>query len=170
MMKRIVYPLLAVLMVACSSVDCPVDSTVATLYQIRNSDGTELKLVDTMTVRTVDAESNDLVLYTGRDSIIYNKGVGISQFNLPISYVHPEDVLVFQFGIANTDSLVEDTVWVKKEDYPHFESVDCNTTYFHTLTDVKYTRNYIDSIVIKNPSVTYDSQTVHFYLYPKSSN
>jgi hypothetical protein len=170
MMKRLVYPLLAVLMVACSSVDCPVNSTVATLYQIRNSDGTELKLVDTMTVMTVDAESKDVILYNGRDSIIYNKGVGISQFNLPISYAHPEDVLVFKFEIANTDSLVEDTVRIKKDDYPHFESVDCNTTYFHTLTDVKYTRHYIDSIVIKNPSVTYDSQTVHFYLYPKSSN
>ena len=85
MMKRIVYPLLAVLMVACSSVDCPVDSTVATLYQIRNSDGTELKLVDTMTVRTVDAESNDLVLYNGRDSIIYNKGDASRMYQSSVS-------------------------------------------------------------------------------------
>ena len=27
----------------------------------------------------------------------------------------------------------------------------------------------LDYIVIKNPSVTYDYQTVHFFLYPKSS-
>ena len=167
MMKRLVYLSLAVLMVACSSVDCPVDSTVATLYNVRNSDGTELTLSDTMTVITTRADGTDVNIL---DSVLYNKGIGISSFSLPISYSHPEDVLVFQFDNSKNDLHIADTVWIKKNDYPHFESVDCNTTYFHTLTDVKFTRNYIDSIVIKNPSVTYDSQTVHFYLYPKSSH
>jgi len=163
MMKRLSYLLLGALMVACSSVDCPVDSSVTTLYQIRNSDGTELTLTDTLTVKST---RND-----GKDTIIYNKGISISEFALPISYLHPEDVLVFSFDNDNNDSLhVADTVWIKKDDYPHFESVDCNTTYFHTITDVRFTCNYIDSIVINNPSVTYDSQTVHFYLYPKSGN
>ena len=162
MMKRLSYLLLGALMVACSSVDCPVDSTVATLYQVRNSDGTELTLSDTVTVSMTRADGTDT---------LFNKGIGISSFSLPISYSHPEDVLVFRFDNNNNDSLhVVDTVWIKKDDYPHFESVDCNTTYFHTITDVRFTRNYIDSIVINNPSVTYDSQTVHFYLYPKSSN
>ena len=161
-MKRLSYLLLGALMVACSSVDCPVDSTVATLYQVRNSDGTELTLSDTVTVSMTRADGTDT---------LFNKGIGISSFSLPISYSHPEDVLVFRFDNNNNDSLhVVDTVWIKKDDYPHFESVDCNTTYFHTITDVRFTRNYIDSIVINNPSVTYDSQTVHFYLYPKSSN
>ena len=162
MIRRIVYLLLAMMMVACSSVDCPVDSTVATLYQIRNSDGTELKLVDTLTVSSTRAD--------GKDTIIYNKGISISQFSLPVSYSHPEDVLVFQFDIKESNLHVVDTVWIKKTDYPHFESVDCNTAYFHTMTDVKYTCNYIDSIVINNSSVTYDSKTVHFYLYPKSND
>ena len=162
MMKRLSYLLLGALMVACSSVDCPVDSTVATLYQVRNSDGTELTLSDTVTVSMTRADGTDT---------LFNKGIGISSFSLPISYSHPEDVLVFHFDNNNNDSLhVVDTVWIKKDDYPHFESVDCNTTYFHTITDVRFTRNYIDSIVINNPLVTYDSQTVHFYLYPKSSN
>ena len=53
MMKRLVYLSLAALMVACSSVDCPVDRTVATLYQIRTSDGNELTITDTMTISTV---------------------------------------------------------------------------------------------------------------------
>ena len=161
-MKRVTYLLLGVLLTACSSIDCPVESTVATLYQVRNSDGTELKLADTLTVATTRADGNDT---------LYNKGIGISEFTLPISYKHPEDVLVFSFDNQNNNDLhVTDTVWVKKDDYSHFESVDCNAAFFHKITDVKYTRNYIDSIVINNPSVTYDSQTVHFYLYPKSSN
>ena len=162
-MKRITYLLLGVLIAACTSIDCPVESNVATLYQVRNSDGTELTLTDSITVTTKTAKDSD--------TIIFNKGVGISSFSLPVSYKHPEDVLVFSFDNDNNNNLhVTDTVWIKKEDYPHFESVDCSAAFFHIITDVRYTRNYIDSIVIKNPSVTYDSKTVHFYFYPKSSN
>lgn len=163
MMKRVTYLLLGVLIAACTSIDCPVESNVATLYQVRNSDGTELTLTDSITVTTKTAKDSD--------TIIFNKGVGISSFSLPVSYKHPEDVLVFSFDNDNNNNLhVTDTVWIKKEDYPHFESVDCSAAFFHIITDVRYTRNYIDSIVIKNPSVTYDSKTVHFYFYPKSSN
>jgi hypothetical protein len=162
MIKRIPYLLLVVLMTACSSIDCPVDATVTTQYQIKNSDGTEHTLSDTMTVTSVRSD--------GKDTILYNKGIGISKFTLPVSYTHPEDVLVFQFDNSNNNLHITDTLWIKKYDYPHFESVDCNTTYFHTITDVKYTCNYIDSIVINNSSVTYDSQTVHLYLYPKSND
>ena len=162
MIKRIPYLLLVVLMTACSSIDCPVDATVTTQCQIKNSDGTEHTLSDTMTVTSVRSD--------GKDTILYNKGIGISKFTLPVSYTHPEDVLVFQFDNSNNNLHITDTLWIKKYDYPHFESVDCNTTYFHTITDVKYTCNYIDSIVINNSSVTYDSQTVHLYLYPKSND
>lgn len=162
MIKRIPYLLLVVLMTACSSIDCPVDATVTTQYQIKNSDGTEHTLSDTMTVTSVRSD--------GKDTILFNKGIGISKFTLPVSYTHPEDVLVFQFDNSNNNLHITDTLWIKKYDYPHFESVDCNTTYFHTITDVKYTCNYIDSIVINNSSVTYDSQTVHLYLYPKSND
>ena len=162
MMKRLSYLLLGVLMVACSSVDCPVDSSVTTLYQFRNSDGTEYKLSDTLTVTSQGAG--------GKDTTLYNKAVNVTSLALPISYEQPEDVLAFHFDNSNKDLHVVDTVWLKKDDYPHFESVDCSATYFHTITGLRYTCNYIDSIVINNPSVTYDSQTVHFYLYPKSSN
>lgn len=162
MMKRVTYLLLGVLVAACTSIDCPVESNVATLYQVCYSDRTELKLSDTITVTTKTANDSD--------TIVYNKGIGISSFSLPISYKHPEDVLVFSFDNDNNSLHVSDTVWIKKDDYPHFESVDCSAAFFHQITDVRYTCNYIDSIVIKNPSVTYDSKTVHFYFYPKSSN
>ncbi|SHL18848.1 DUF6452 family protein [Xylanibacter ruminicola] len=171
MMKRLTYLLLGVVMAACSSIDCPVQSTVATLYQVCDSTGTQMALSDTMTVVSARQDGTEATLIDGQDATLYNKGFGLKEFTLPISYKHPEDVLVFHFDNSNNKDLhVTDTVWIKKEDYPHFESVDCSAAFFHTITDVKFTRHYIDSIVIKNPSVTYDSQTVHFYLYPKSSN
>ena len=115
-----------------------------------------------VTIRVVDEY--------GRDNTVLNKLTDKSMFNLSISYSHPEDTFVFHFDNSNDTLHVKDTVWIKKEDYPHFESVDCNALYFHTLKDIRYTRNYIDSIVIKNPSVTYDYETVHLHIYPKSSH
>ena len=162
-MKRLPYKWLLMLLAACSSIDCPVNSIVETVYNVYDSVGSELSLSDTLTVTSTRKD--------GIDSTVLNKLVGKSTFNLPISYSHPEDIFVFHFDNNEKDSLhVTDTVWVKKDDYPHFESVDCNSIFFHTITGIRYTQNYIDSIVIKNPSVTYDHNTVHFYLYPKSSN
>ena len=167
-MKALPFYLFAFLLffVGCSTIDCPVDSSVRTKYQIRDSYGQELTLTDTITIVSTRFDGKDTSLI---DPTLYNKGVDISEFSIPISYTHPEDELVFHFDNGNIDRHIVDTVWIKKEDYAHFESIDCNSAYFHNVTDVRYTRNYIDSLVINNPSVTYDSQTVHFYLYPKSN-
>ena len=160
-MKRLPYLLMVLLVLACSSVDCPVNSLVETKYEVYGSDGETLKLTDTLTVISIRADDSLTVL---------NSLTGASSFHLPISYSHPEDILYFVFHNRKDSLFVVDTVCIKKDDYPHFESVDCNASFFHTLTDVRYTKNYIDSLVIKNPSVTYDSKTVHFYLYPKSGD
>ena len=160
-MKRLPYIWLMLLLTACSSIDCPVNSIVETIYKVYDGEGNELVLSDSLTVTSVRKDGQDVVL---------NRLTGKSTFNLPISYSHPEDVFYFHFSNTTDSLLVTNTIWIKKDDYPHFESVDCNSIFFHTLTGIRYTHHYIDSIVIKNPSVTYDYETVHLYLYPKSSH
>ena len=49
--------------------------------------------------------------------------------------------------------------------YPRFASVDCQVAYFHTITAVESTHNFIDSIVINNPNVDYDTERQHFRIY-----
>jgi hypothetical protein len=61
-------------------------------------------------------------------------------------------------------------VWLKKDDYPHFESVDCNAAFFHEITDVRHTQHYIDSLVLLYRSVNYDQTNIHFRLVPKSND
>ncbi len=113
-------------------------------------------LQDTMTISTIKTE--------GTDSVLINKDVKVDSFILPMSYHQPEDV--FYFEIRNRDHQVwKDTVTVKKENYSHFESVDCGPSFFHTITEVKTTHNYIDSIVINNKEVNYDASKAHFYIY-----
>ena len=149
-----------VVIVGCSSIDCPVNNVVATRYCFYDTAGDSLKLVDTLSVTSTRKN--------GTDTLILNKLTGKASFSLPISYSHPEDVLVFEF--RNKEVIGNDTVWVKKDDIPHFESVDCNASFFHTLTAVRCTNHLLDSIVIKNTSVTYDNTIVHFYIYPKVSD
>jgi len=166
-MKHLPYLLWMLLLVACSSIDCPVDNVVQTQYKVVRYDDSDFALPDSLSVTSTKGN--------GRDTLLLNKLIAASKFTLPISYSHPEDVLVFHFDFESDDPLIAsvhevDTVWVKKDDHPHFESVDCNATFFHTLTGVRCTHNYIDTIVIKDPSVTFNDETIHFYLYPKSDD
>jgi hypothetical protein len=142
---------------SCTSIDCPVQNTVRTVYAFQKADGAVDTLKDTMTVISTRVNRTDTTLL--------NWCTGIKQFSLPIGYTNPEDTLYFVFLGGSFRAI--DTVWIKKENIPHFESVDCNAAFFHELTAVRSTHHAIDSIVIKNPSVTYDPTTEHFHLYLK---
>ena len=158
-MRKVLILLSVAFIVSCSSVDCPVKNWVRSYYAVYDSDGTTLDLHDTLTIYT---ERMD-----GSDTILLNKGIGIETFDLPVSYTLPEDTLYFHF--FNLDYDVTDTVWIQKENYPHFESLECKATYFHKVTGLRYTTHAIDSLVLKNPYVNYEDQTTHFFIYPDSS-
>ena len=161
-MKRLPLFLLVLLAVACSSIDCPVQNIVSVQYTICDHNGKEYQLENYLTIYS---ERSD-----GSDTTLLNLVTGISDFSLPISYSHPEDILVFVFAESNFTAMGSDTVWIKKQDIPHFESVDCSAAFFHEITDVRHTRHFIDSLVLLNKSVTYDQTTVHFRLVPKSND
>ncbi len=137
---------------ACSSIECPVQNTVATVYECGDT------LKDTLTVHTK--------LKSGKDTILLNKKINATGFKLPISYQHPVDTLLFE----TVKLAVTDTVWVEKSDFPHFESVDCGVSYFHELRSVRSTNQGIDSIVITKSFVDYDPSKAHILIYFKSRN
>lgn len=143
---------------SCTSIDCPVQNTVYTIYKMYKSDGTRDTLRDTLTIYI--SRSN------GTDSVLLNRSVNTTEMDLPISYSGAVDTLCLV--TKDTLSVIRfDTIFVSKTNTPHFESVDCSASFFHEITDVKYTRNIIDSIVINKPSVNYDSSTEHFHVYLK---
>ena len=148
---------------ACSTIDCPVQNKVAVNYAVKTIvGGVEVNdtLKDTLYVWSTRSD--------GDDTLIFNSGIDISSFSLPVSYTHPEDKLVFCLVDTNKVAKI-DTVWIKKDDYPHFESMECKVDYFHQLTGVRYTTHAIDSLVLKNPNVNYEDQTINFFIYPDSS-
>ena len=161
-MRKLLYGIIGCLLsigqTACTSIDCPVNNVVRTVYTLHKGDLSTDTLKDSMYVATFRVD--------GSDSTILSSQGGITLFSLPIGYSNPEDTLYFIF--KNGTYLAIDTVHIKKENIPHFESVDCSASFFHNITAVRSTHNAIDSITINNPSVTYDSETEHFHLYLKS--
>lgn len=143
---------------ACTSIDCPVQNSVYTRYGLYKTDGTPDTLNDTLTVYISRRNK--------KDSVLVNRNVNTTKLDLPISYNAPEDTL-FLMMKDTFNVLRYDTIYVAKTNYPHFESVDCNMSYFHEITGIRHCHHVIDSIAINKPSVNYDPSTEHFHIYLK---
>jgi len=158
--KAIFLTTVTVSFAACSSIDCPLNNKVYATYKFA---GTVTTLRDTLTVSTPLSEAE------GSDTVLVNRVVNTDSITLPMSYARTEDTFYFRF--ANAEGVVTiDTIQVAKQNQPHFESVDCNPAMFHTITDVKYTHNAIETIEINNNTVTYNAAKAHFLIYLKSSD
>lgn len=104
MIKKAFYiPMLALLTVACTSIDCPVQNTVYTAYHIYDTDGNRISLGDMLSVTTTRRD--------GTDSVLLNRMTGNSEFELPISYNDPEDTLFFEISrMATTEEATEEVL------------------------------------------------------------
>lgn len=155
MRSKLLSALVVIFLVACSSIDCPVQNVVAVKYALMHGEEADT-LKDTVWVFSRRSD--------GTDTLLLNRGTGISSFSLQVSYSHPEDTLLVLLS-DTTGRLTLDTVWLKKDDIPHFESVDCSAHFFHRLTAVRSTHESIDSIRIVNPTVNYDASITNLYIY-----
>lgn len=147
----------ALLMGACSSIDCPLNNRVLTNYSLIAADGTADTLKVAMTISTNRID--------GADSVLINSDVNVTRFTLPISNTQPRDTFFVRLEGESMSSL--DTIVVDKSDMMHFESTDCAASYFHTITGVSTTHNAIDSVAINNKQVDYDTSKTHFRIYFK---
>lgn len=136
---------------SCSSIDCPLSNSVSAKYMFYNSDGkTTTVLKDTLTVEAA-----------GTDTVLFNRGVNLTEVNLPMSYRQNADTLLFR--ISNTGGSRTDTIVVGHTNEAHFESIDCSPSMFHKITSVTLikgadTENVarIDSVALNNPKVNYN--------------
>lgn len=146
---------------ACSSIDCPVENKVAMVYVAKKANGTNDTIVDTLTILSRRAN--------GTDTTLLDHKTQTTLFQLPVGYTNPEDTLVFCLKDIATKLTYYDTLYIKKENEPHFESVDCNIAFFHTITATRLSsHNVIDSIAINKRAVNYDLSTEHFHVYFKA--
>ena len=162
MRKLILTALAAIGICSCSSIDCPVQNSVYTNYAFYKADGSKDTLKDTMSIFTT--------MSNGRDTLVFNRGVGVHEFSLPISYVNPADTYYIGRKPEGASSWKADYFIVNKINTPRFESVDCQVAYFHTITSIDCGGIFIDSISINNAKVDYDTERLHFKVYLKKQD
>ena len=159
--KALVVAMIAGLgMSACSSIDCPLNNRTYASFKLA---GDVTKLVDTLTVSTPRNIDNP-----EEDTVLINRLVDTDSLSLPMSYQRTEDIYIFTFAQKDTELKTIDTLWVSKENEPHFESVDCNPVMFHTIKDVRFTQRAIDDIKVNYNKVTYNDAKAHFLIYLKN--
>ena len=153
-MRRIPILLLSCLALlgACDQADCTLDNSVTYTCNFY-AEGSKVTLNDIITVTAC-----------GTDSVLVNQKQGATGIELPMSYWNEEDTLVLR--IQGSGYTMEDTIWIKKNNIPHFESPDCPTKMFHLITDVNSTHTFIDSLSLVNPNVNYadvENIQIHFH-------
>ncbi len=139
----------------CDTIDCTLYNIVscqASFY----ANGGAVSITDVLDVKTC-----------GIDSVLVNQQSSTETLNLPLSYWQETDTLVFI--VTGEGYALMDTVWIDKENTPHFESPDCPSTMFHHIRDVRTTHTFIDSVTIVQPLVNYD-QTDNLQIHVRTGN
>lgn len=147
------FLLLTIVLSACSSTDCPLNNTVslkANFYYSPTHAQTNVN--DTLSV----------IAAGRRDTTILNRYVKFNTISLPMGYAQNVDTLLFRF--ITSSGQVTDSVFIAHTNEPHFVSLDCSTAFFHQIKSAACTHRSpsaefptaIDSILIVNPSVSYD--------------
>ena len=137
----------------CSEIDCPLNNVVAVQYGLYYDDETSVTLQDTLIVTAI-----------GTDSILLNKGQGISSFLLPVHYTAERDSFILRFSDTEGDEMF-DTLCVSHTNEAHFESMDCPLCYFHTITEVTSTTHALERVELVYPQVNYETQeNIRIYL------
>lgn len=163
-LRRCRFAIPVLLMMGCSSINCPLNNTVYTQYELKQARYDASKQLKILPDTLRDTLSIVTERYDQMDSVLINRQVNATNLKLPISFTADEDVLYF-LRKGKGDYIV-DEVRIKKTNTPHFESVECSPNYFHEIVSVETTHNGIDSIVVKDKTVDYNART-NFYIYFK---
>ena len=100
------------------------------------------------------------LVINGKDSIVVNHITNASNLQLPMSYTHDCDTLVFSYENDATD-----TLFVKHENIPYFISMECGLAMYHRIQSVTHTDAFIDSVAIINDYVNFDyNENIKLYL------
>lgn len=142
----------ALSLTSCSNIDCPLDNVVSMQCNLFSYETkSAYTLTDELTVTPA-----------GRDTVLLNKATNIQSFLLPLKEAGERDTLLLHF--SNTaDQSATDTLFVTHTLHPHFESLDCPSSVFHTITAVRATSHAlsempltIDSVSLVRSIVNYD--------------
>ncbi len=91
----------------------------------------------------------------GTDSIIINNQTSVKDFSLPLRYTADSTVLVLHYD-EELYKDQKDTLYIHQKNTPFFESMKCGYTMTQVITGIRYTKNQIDTIYIRNKNANTD--------------
>jgi hypothetical protein len=141
--RQLFLVLFLVLVSACSTVTCPIDTVVKCNYTFCDVEGADAVLQDTL---NVDVRKG------GRDTTLVSNLVSGSGFSVAMSYYNRVDTLILHYR----QIALPDTIYVWHDGYTHVENPECGSYRFHILKDVRCTERGIDRLEIINPKVDYE--------------
>ncbi len=177
-MKKVLTLMLTALTVlglteSCDDAGCTLYNSTNCQITFYNGSGNVTALEEYLTVSAA-----------GTKNVILNKGQGISTFFIQLSYTNEVDTLLFEHWTTTTTVHTEtdnegnettteveeetdhvvDTLFIRKKSFPHFESPDCGTAYFHDIkeadceNDIRYLdKGLLDIAYLNHPQVYYNS-------------
>lgn len=163
--------LMTLLVTACSSIDCELNSKVMCKVQLQDLDGNNVQFTTPASV---------VLVHAGGDTTIYiNAQAQLSEFDIPLSYQGNDDVIRLEVSKSDTlkiisDGVAKDTIvttslyddiTINKTNEPWFESVDCAAHYNHTINTAEaLSHNFIDHVVINEPYVSNNAIKKNLYI------
>ena len=188
MMKKLLCILALTSLLACSSNNCPLGSTVQCNYYFYDRNGIAIKYGDSFSVTTllpgektvytyrklayqtetrnsrdttlVNAGYTETVGTARKDTLLVNKASGRAYIQVPMSYFNKADTLIFDYSSISGN----DTIIVEHDGYAHVELPECGTHVYHHLRSVRSTDAAIDHLEITNPLVDYEgNENIRIY-------
>lgn len=137
---------------SCDSIDCTLNNTVVMTCNLYK-DGKAVQLNGTLTITAADTTV-----------VLLNQEYGVRTLKLPLSYFNSADTLLL--NLSDGDYKYIDTLWIEKTSYTHFESPDCPVNMFHSITDIRSTHVFIDSVTITQPDVNFaEHENLQIHLF-----
>ncbi len=123
--------------------------------------------VDTASTTPAKISLDSLTLYgLGKDSIIYNNQLNVSQVEFPLNSIRDSCAFILRMpDVEGLSVYPYDTLWFYYRRIPNLISMDCGFVTFYDLTSVTYTTNHIDSLVIEDSNVS-NSIDEHIKIFP----
>lgn len=143
----------AVGLAGCTNIECPLDNIVEMTCGLYNAEsGNRMKLDATLSVSTGGR----------KDTLLLNQATDLEAFFLPLKQGEPVDTFLLNF--SNAEQQATDTLFVVHANSPHFESLDCPSSVFHHIQEVRWTSHAlrlmpvtIDSVAVARRLVDYEN-------------
>lgn len=111
------------------------------------------RMVDNQVVN--DTLDSLTVTALGTDSILLNNQKKVHTLMLPLRYSSDSTILVFHYAYV-ADPTFNDTVYIKQDNTPYFESMDCGYSMRQSILGLRHSEEELDSIYISNKQANTD--------------